>query len=206
MNSKSTLIFGGSFDPVHIGHLIIARQVARKISAERILLVPTCANPLKNPPVATNDQRLEMLKLAVARAPEFEITDIELRRTPPSFSIDTIEAICDDIPAPAMMVGADMIRDLHRWHRVDDLLSKADLIIACRPPANSEKIRQSLLSLEGKIRTEHLEKLMENVVETSLLEISSSQIRDMISQGISPEFYLPPAVVDYINQNQIYRK
>ena len=206
MEQKRTIIFGGSFDPVHFGHLIMVQSVAEKVQADKIILIPTCANPLKNPPVATNSQRLEMLKLAVEGQTEFEICDIELNRKPPSYSYNTIVELESRFNSkPALIVGADMIVDLHRWYRVDDLLSVCDLIIACRLPANIAQMRKMLQQKTGLLQDKHIKQISQSIIETPMIDISSTLIRDRVKQGLSVDFLVPAKVAEYIKTQQIYR-
>ena len=206
MHQNRTIIFGGSFDPIHLGHLIMVQSVAEKVQSSKIMLIPTCANPLKNPPIATNRQRLEMLELAVQGDEKFEICDIELNRKPPSYSYNTIVELESAFDSkPALIVGADMIIDLHRWYRVDDLLDICDLIIACRPPADIATMKKMLSEKSGQLKLAHIEQISNSIIQTPMIDISSTLIRDRVKQGLSIDFLVPSKVAEYIKTQQIYK-
>ncbi len=207
--TKQTIIFGGSFDPVHNGHLIIARAVAGELGAERVLLMPTGVNPLKSTGPVAGEHRLAMLKLAVQGDNLFEISDIELRRQPPSYTIDTVEELLRLGTFPGqlgLVIGADMIKELPKWRSVKELLGKVRLLVACRPPEQYESIVQAVKNLAGQLPAEYVQEIAASVVNTPLIDISSTDIRRRVSAGLDIDDMVPPAVADYIKRNGLYQQ
>ena len=207
--SKRTIIFGGSFDPVHNGHLIVARAIATAAGASCVLLMPTAANPLKTAAPAEASHRLAMLKLAIAAEPLFEVSDIELRRAGPSFSIDTVEQLArlGDCAGPvSLVIGADMLAELPRWRRVNDLLAKAKLIILPRPPQSRDDAIQAIESLRNHLPAIYIEQLKNSVAQTPMIDISSTDIRRRVAAGLPIQHLTPKPVAEYIKTNSLYRK
>jgi nicotinate-nucleotide adenylyltransferase len=205
--SDPILLFGGTFDPVHMGHLITARSAAEAVGARKVILLPTGVNPLKTPPQATPEQRLNMLRLAVTGDDLFEVSDVELHRRPPCYTIDTVEELLRGRPqgtSIALVIGADMLADLHCWRRVGDLLNLARVIVACRPPTDIDGARRAIDALADKLPAEHLRSLAKSAVATPLIDISSTDIRRRRAKNLSIRFLVPEAVRTYIEENRIY--
>ena len=135
MGLEDLLVFGGTFDPVHNGHLIVARAVAEQRGFGRVVLIPAAAPPHKPGPAATGPQRLEMLQAAVAGEALFEVCDLELHRSGPSYTIDTVNALQEGAGNALrihLLIGTDMLRELPSWHRVAELLERAEILTALR--------------------------------------------------------------------------
>lgn len=202
-----TLLFGGTFDPVHVGHLRIALALAEAVGVTRVLLVPTGVNPLKPPPVASCEDRLTMLKLATKNDARFEICERELHRPPPSYTIDTVEARRANVgPAEEihLAMGADMLGDLPKWHRAVALLRQVRLAVACRPPMTVEAVEDALRELAEAMKPLGLETLHARAIPTPLLEISSTDLRRRIAAGQGIAGLLPEAVEAYVREKQLY--
>ncbi len=201
----NSILLGGSFDPVHRGHIEIARFVAAQVGAAQSILMPTARNPLKHPPVATDAQRLAMLNLATQDEPLLTVSDFELQRGA-SFTIDTIEALQrDGATGLRLLMGADNLRDLPRWHRVEDLLMAVHPIVACRPPDGFVEATTAIDALVGILPATLVEKLRAGLLQTPLIDISSTDIRERISRGESCDDMLPLGVEKYIIQEKLYR-
>jgi nicotinate-nucleotide adenylyltransferase len=187
----TTLLFGGSFDPVHNGHLITAASAANEIGAHRVLLMPAAVSPHKtaNVPRASARDRLVMLKLAAASSKLLEVSDLELLRPPPSYTIDTVEALRAAEPAEdfVLLIGADQIPKFDAWHRAADLRKLVQVAILARPG--------SQLALPAGTRS----------VAAPLVDISSTDIRSRVKAGQSIDGLVPPAVVEYIREHGLYR-
>ena len=206
--SKRTIIFGGSFDPVHNGHLIVARAIATAAGASCVLLMPTAANPLKTAAPAEASHRLAMLKLATAAEPLLEVSDIELRRAGPSFSIDTVEQLAGlgDCDGPvSLVIGADMLAELPRWRRVNDLLAKAKLIVLPRPPQSRVDAIQAIESLRNQLPADYIEQLKKSVAQTPMIDISSTDIRRRVAAGLPIQHLTPQGVAEYIKTKGLYK-
>lgn len=204
MDTAHVMIFGGSFDPVHIGHLVVARAAAEAITAQRVLLVPTAANPLKTGPQASGDDRLAMLHAAVAGDELFTVSDIEIQRGLPSYTIDTVEAILAGADRPgrlSLLIGADSLDDLPRWHRVEDLLEAAEVHLAVRPPDGAEQVARKLQAMGEPFAS----CLGGRVLETPLVDISATAIRRRVSQGLSVRYLVPEPVREVIATRGLYR-
>jgi nicotinate-nucleotide adenylyltransferase len=204
--STRLLFFGGSFDPVHHGHLIVARSIAEQLDCQRIVLVPAGQSPHKIRIFAPAADRLAMLKLAIEGQSLFEISDVELARTGPSYTIDTMEKLRRRHgPARlAWVIGADMLADLPKWRRAKELVEQFDMVIAARLMEQAE-LQAAFDNIQKFFGPEHTERLRQSVVQNPLLEISSTEIRGRIASGKSIAYLVPPAVSNYIDANNLYR-
>jgi nicotinate-nucleotide adenylyltransferase len=205
-SSDDILIFGGSYDPVHHGHLIVARGVAEKLGSTRVVLIPAKVSPHKESTAASGEQRLAMLRLAVEGDPLFEISDTELTRQTPSYSIETVEHfLARGVAQPTLVIGADSLSDLPRWHRAEELLDKARIVIAPRPPSGKAEIERILQELRGELDESRIERLRGSVVSSPLIDISATDIRRRVAEGRAIRYLVPPAVEQYIRQHGLYR-
>jgi nicotinate-nucleotide adenylyltransferase len=192
------LWFGGSFDPIHHGHLITARAVAESAGFDRVVLVPNNQSPLKliEPHRGTAFDRLQMCQLAVAGDPLFEVDDIELRRDSPSYTVDTVLELASKInERVTWLIGIDSLSHLPRWHRWSELLPLADFLVTGRP---GTEIDWSALPPE-------VANLRSSVVPGPLIEISSTDIRARVKAGRSIRNLVPATVGEYISARSLYR-
>jgi nicotinate-nucleotide adenylyltransferase len=197
-------LIGGSFDPIHIGHCVLAEEARRQRALDRVIFVPAARSPHKSGEArATPDQRLRMVEAAIAGCPAFEASDVELRRGGISYTIDTVEHLVRDRPGDDLvfLAGADILSDLPDWHRIDDLLRLLHFAVAGRP-GSEENV---LASLEARLGRAAVRDLAENRVETPLLEISSSDIRERVREGWSIRHLVPEAVERIIREERLYR-
>lgn len=204
--TRRMLFFGGTFDPVHHGHLIVARAVCERGGYERVVLVPAATPPHKRPAAASGAHRLAMLRLAVGDDPVFAIDDIELRRAGPSYTYDTLAALRQREGADVelhWLIGADMLADLPQWHRVQDVLTLARLIVAVRPPWD-ERLDTLLADLRGALDTRVVDALAESVVDVPRVEIASSAIRARVADGRSIRYLVPEPVRAYMRDQRLY--
>lgn len=203
---KRKVFFGGTFDPVHNGHLIVARAIAETLGLERITLVPAARSPHKDGAHATGAERLAMLALATEGESVFAIADLEIHRTGPSYTVDTIRQLRKAYGAKARLawvIGADMLEDLPKWHQVRDLMELTDLIVAVRPPWHT-RLDQVFAGLEAAFGRQRVNKLRRSVIPTPTVEISSTDIRDRVARGLSIRYLVPEAVEKYIGEHPIY--
>ena len=200
------VLFGGTFDPVHNGHLIVARSIAEQLDLPKVMFVPAAAAPHKDPADATAQQRLQMLRLGIAGEDLFEICELEISRAGPSYTLETVRQLRRlggggiDV---SVIIGADMLEDLPIWHRVDELLDEAHIIVALRPPWDRQ-LQQVLESLEGPLGRQKAETLSKAVVTTPLIDISSTEIRRRAREGKSIRFLVPEAVEKFIKNQHVY--
>jgi len=199
-------LFGGTFDPVHHGHLIVARSVAEQLGVDRITLIPAASPPHKPGPSASGEDRLAMLELAIEGEGVFDVCDIELSRSGPSYTLDTLCQLRRRHGGEAALhwvIGADMLADLPTWYRATEVLEAARIVIAARPPWH-RKLEEIFAGLAGSLPPEQVERLRASVVQTPLVDISSTEIRRRVGQGRSIRYLLPEAVREYIGRRGLY--
>ena len=205
-------IFGGTFDPVHYGHLRVAWEAAEALDAE-LLMVPSNVPPHRAQPGASAQQRMAMLELALADQQRLRADDRELRREGPSYTIDTLIALRAEIGASrplVLLVGADAFAGLSSWNRWRELFEHAHVCMLTRP-GHGGVFEAELASEWFTRRVEDLAELRMRAcgaiaaIEVTALDISSSAIRKLIASGGSPRFLLPPSVDDFIARSDLYR-
>ncbi|MGC9454206.1 MAG: nicotinate (nicotinamide) nucleotide adenylyltransferase [Phycisphaerae bacterium] len=203
--AESIIIFGGTFDPVHNGHLIVARAAAEARGIGRVMLVPAAVPPHKPPAGAAGEHRLEMLKLAVADEPVFEVSDTELRRGGPSYTIDTLEEFAREMPGTRLhlLIGADMLEDLPAWHRAHEVVATAEVVVAARRPWQ-ERLEEVFSGLADEFGARTVERLRESLVKTPRVDISSTDIRRRVGKGLSVRYLVPDSVEQYIHEHRLY--
>jgi len=204
---KTLVLFGGTFDPVHHGHLIVARALAETCGLPCVTFVPACRPPHKPATVADGRHRLAMLRLAVEGQDALDVCDIELVREGPSYTLETVRQFRRQHGADAdirWVIGADMLAELPTWHRAEELLAEVRFLVVARWPwqKDLEAILASVASAVGKAAAA---RLREGLVSTPLVDISATEIRARIRQGLSIRYLLPEAVGRYIDQHGLYR-
>jgi nicotinate-nucleotide adenylyltransferase len=202
--SEKIILFGGTFDPVHTAHMVVAEAAAEKIGAKKVILIPARRSPHKDlKPVATDNDRIAMLKLAVAGKSLFQISPVELNRAEPSYTIDTIRHFRQKLGANCQLcwlIGTDMLKDLPRWYRIDELLKECTICVMNRGGFD----KPNFDSLTSKLSTESIEKLRQNLIETPLIKVSSTKIRHKLENGKNVSKFLHPDVSDYIKKHKLY--
>ena len=202
--SEKVILFGGTFDPVHTAHITVAEAAAEKIGASKVILIPARRSPHKDlKPVAADNDRIAMLKLAIAGKSLFQISPVELNRAEPSYTIDTIRHFRQKLGIHyqlCWLIGADMLKDLPRWYRIDELLKECTTCVMYRGGFD----KPNFDSLTSKLGTEAVEKLRQNLTETPLIKISSTEIRQKLENGKNVSKYLHSDVLDYIKKHKLY--
>jgi nicotinate-nucleotide adenylyltransferase len=194
-------IFGGTFDPPHLGHLILASEVRYQLRLDRLLWVLTPAPPHKpERPITAVEHRLAMVSAAIADAPEFELSTVEIDRPPPHYSIDTVSLLRAKHPGEELvyLMGGDSLRDLHTWHRAGALVAGLDGIGVMRRPQDEVDLQELETRLPGAAGKTQ-------VVPAPLLEIASSDIRQRVRDGAPYRYYVHPAVFEIIEKKGLYR-
>lgn len=203
----SLICFGGTFNPVHLGHLIVARAVAEHLEARRVSLIPTAIPPHKAFPGVRADDRLEMLHLAVHGDDLFEVNSMELERPGKSYTVDTLTAL-RRLHGPDVeliwVVGLDMLAELGSWHRAKRVVELARIVTAARPPAPPD-LDEKLSSLHQVFTSEQVQQLRADILPTPLVDISASQIRRRVKEGRSIRYLVPDSVAQYIARHGLYR-
>ncbi len=200
------VLFGGTFDPVHNGHLAIARAIAEECSFEHITFVPSAKPPHKQQAHAAAEHRLAMLELAIAGDDLFHICELELARSGPSYTIDTLTALAREAGEDAELywiIGADMLPDLPSWHRASEVLDLANILVAVRSPWH-ERLEEVFASLGGSFTGAQIGRLRRGVVRTPLIDISSTEVRRLVRQGGAVGHLVGEAVSRYIAEHGLY--
>ena len=195
-------ILGGTFDPIHFGHLILAEKAREAFQLEKVIVVPAAIPPHKIGEVATEpQQRLKMVELAIQGSPWFEVSTVELEREGPSYSIDTIRELKKEHsdPETALIMGFDSLLELHSWKNYRSILEETKIITAFRPGYPILTDDQHWPSFLKDYRHQIL------VLEAPLLDISSTWLRVELMFGRSIRYLVPDPVIDYINTNGLYR-
>ena len=214
---KRIALFGGTFDPIHHGHLIAARSVAEFFHFEKVTLIPAAVSPHKlvgrggrtgaGPrDLTAGEHRLEMVRLAVEGEGLFEVSDVELRRPQPSYTFDTLMAYRQEHGLEVELcwvIGADMLEDLPAWHRADEVVDMARIITASRPP-HSRRVQSMLEKLRLRFSPEQVSRLAGGLVETPLIDITSTQVRRRVREGKAISFLTPAPVWCYIAEHGLY--
>ncbi|TWC36286.1 nicotinate-nucleotide adenylyltransferase [Pseudomonas sp. SJZ079] len=205
-------MFGGTFDPLHIGHLRSALEVAEFMALDELRLIPSARPPHRSAPQVSASDRLAMVELAVAGLPPLCVDDRELKRDRPSYSIDTLESLRAELDADDqlfLLLGWDAFCGLPSWHRWTELLEHCHILVLQRPDADSdapEALRNLLaarsvndpLSLSGPGG-------QISFVWQTPLAVSATQIRGLLADGKSIRFLVPDAVLAYIHAHGLYR-
>lgn len=194
-------VLGGTFDPIHIGHLMMAEAVRCEYALDEVLFVPAKIPPHKlRQHVAPAADRLAMVRLAVADNPFFRVSTIEMERPGLSYTIDTVRALREVYADAALffLVGTDVIWDMVNWERINELLGLCEFIAAQRPGCQPDL--SAVIATFGEVGRRHIHPLA-----TPELEISSTDIRERVRKGHSIRYVVPDAVAAYINEHRLYQ-
>ena len=210
MNLTGTImrigVFGGSFDPIHFGHLLLAEQCREQTQLDRVLFVPASISPLKQAgPQASDRQRLEMIELAIAGHKAFEVSTLEIERGETSYTVDTLMQIKQTAPDDELflLMGQDSLQSFDLWKEPSRICELATLLIYGRPGEGRPSSVQ-LQILKTFTNDESFDQVEANAIDSRLIEISSSDMRQKISNGLSIRYMTPRAVEKYIETNRLY--
>ena len=183
-------LFGGTFDPVHIGHLLMARTAQEEMGFDKIVFIPSCVPPHKRSTTLFSvEDRIAMVRLAVAYNSGFEVSDFEIRKGGRSYSIDTVRHFREIYPAPAKLyfiVGGDAINQIHAWKDIEQIKQLCSFVSVNRPgyPRGLARFKYHALSMHG-------------------IDMSSTEIRKRIQQGRSIQYLVPESVLGYIREHRL---
>lgn len=204
--TRRIALFGGTFDPIHVGHTTVADATARQLGAERVIFIPAKISPLKGFfPFASDTDRLKMIELAIASHELFAVSDCELKRPAPSYTLDTVRQFQRDYgPGTHIhwLIGADGVGDLMHWHKIQELIDECFLTTMRRPGYPAPDFDH----FEPLWGPQRVAKLKRNVIETPLVDISSTEVRRRIAAGEDVAGMLHPDVIRYIRAHKLYRK
>lgn len=191
--------FGGTFDPIHLGHLILASYAASGAKLDRLLFAPAADPPHKDHRVSPVGDRIEMLLRAIELDPRFEMTSVDLDRPGPHYSADTLAILSNRFPDAEFyfLMGSDSYRDLPKWHEPARLLDHADLLVGLRP--NSHFDQDALARTLPGIAAQT------TFVDIPLVEISSTEVRRRVANRLPIDYLVPRAVQRFIETNGLYR-
>lgn len=180
-------IYGGTFDPIHHGHLILAREARETFGLDKIIFVPAAVSPFKKAPHVSAEMRLSMLQAAIEVEPGFVIDDCEVRRPPPSYTIDTVDEIRkrEHDAKIYLLIGNDNVRDLPKWHRFRELEKAVRFVVLGRIDAGT---KSDYLTVHRRI------------------DISATEIRKRVASGQSIRYFVPEAVEEIIRREKLYRE
>lgn len=201
-------IYGGTFNPVHFGHLRTALEVGELFDLEQLRLIPCRLPPHRQQPDVDGEQRLAMLKLAIADTPGLQVDRRELDREGPSYMVDTLASLQAENPDSglSLFIGTDAFAGLDRWHRWQQLFDYAHVVVmtrpGCRMPELSDFLRKRLCTERKLLQRQTAGCLF--FQEVTALDISATIIRNLIMSGRNPQFLLPDSVIGYIRQHQLY--
>ncbi|HEX9671831.1 MAG TPA: nicotinate-nucleotide adenylyltransferase [Burkholderiales bacterium] len=217
MSTAPIGILGGTFDPIHYGHLRLAEELGERLRLEEVRFFPSGTPPHRSAPAVTADHRLAMTRLAAAGNARFAVDDRELRRAGPGYTFDTLKELraeLGDARPLALLLGADAFPDFATWHRWREIFGLAHVAVAHRPGFPVERWAERM---PEPLAREYSARLMQQplaihlspaggivIVPFTALEISATAIRDMLHAGASPRYLLPSAVLDYIRSHGLY--
>ena len=180
-------LYGGTFDPIHHGHLILARQAVEQLGLDRLVFIPAARSPFKpGQPLTPPQHRVEMIRLAIADEPPFELDDLEIRRGAPSYTIDTVKAYRERFPAAALfwLFGEDHLPSLPAWHRFSELKVQVQFVVLVR----AEQARA-----------------VPYPVVLRRIDISATEIRNRVANDLSITYLVPERVLRYVQAVNLYR-
>ena len=196
-------VLGGTFNPVHIGHLILASEIREAAGLEKVLFIPACCPPHKVAgDMLPGEHRLRMASLAVAHNPCFEASDIELRRDGVSYTFDTVTELRRQHPDDDFhfIIGADSVPELASWYKIGELVRLCTILIGDRPGHDLH-----WEPLEKVLPEATVDELRGGVICTTPIGVSSSEIRSRIRQGRAIRYLVPAKVEEYISEHGLYK-
>lgn len=202
-------IFGGTFDPVHYGHLRSALEVKEIFRLDEVRLIPSAQPPHRQAPQASVAMRLEMLKLAVQNQPGFIVDTREIDRAGASYMVVTLESLRHDFPGQSLLlfIGSDAFNQLTSWYEWQRLFDFAHVVVLTRPGFSTIQLDDFFIDRQAVSKQELLEHLAGKLYFQAItqLDISATAIRTIIARQRNPVFLLPDAVIAYIKQNRLYQ-
>ena len=218
MSSSAPIgVLGGTFDPIHFGHVRLAEELAGTLRLAQVCLVPSGTPPHRTAPAVAAEHRLAMVRLAAAGNARFKVDDREVRRAGPGYTFDTLAGLraeSGDARPLVLLVGADAFLEFATWHRWHEIFGLAHVAIAHRPGFPVERWAERM---PQPLAREYSARLAQQplavhlspaggivIVPFTALDISATAIRDILRAGASPRYLLPDAVLDYIQSNRLY--
>jgi len=204
MAERKIALFGGTFDPIHLGHTTVAASAGEHIGADKVVFVPAKRSPLKaTSPEAGDEDRLAMIALTISGNSSFDLSDYELKKPGQSYTLETVRhfqrQFGDDVLI-YWLIGADTVEDLPHWYGITELIDECNLAVMCRAGFELPDFSKFHL-LWG---TGRLDKLQQNIIRTPLIDVSSTEIRKRLSAGRDVSTMVSPKVLQYIREHALY--
>jgi nicotinate-nucleotide adenylyltransferase len=188
-------VFGGTFNPPHLGHLIVAENAAEALHLDKVFFIPCAMHPLKKShTLASASARVEMLRLAITGNPRFEISEVELDRGGKSYTVDTLRVLSATYPKAqlSLLIGIDNLLELHNWKEPEEIFALSQVVAINRPGFNSSDVHKEYLRRVTFLRVPNI-------------DIASSEIRRRARCGKSIKYLVPPSVEEYILKHGAYK-
>jgi len=202
-------IFGGTFDPVHFGHLRPALEMCELLALDSLRMLPCHLPAHRDEPRATTKQRIEMLQLACRHSPTLQVDDREARRNAPSYSVDTLKSFREEFADAQLLffMGMDAFAKFTHWYRWEEILTLAHLVVVDRPGAQLHGAEERLLMSRQCENPDDLEQNAGQILtlDVAQFEISATNIRELIADQRDIRFLLPESVREYIVREQLYQ-
>lgn len=196
-------VLGGTFDPIHFGHLIIAEEIKDRYNLDKIIFIP-CGMPSHKDTSKVSDtfHRMNMVQIAIDTNIHFEVSDIEIRRKGYTYTIDTVLQLKHMYPKSDIfhIIGADIVSDLSSWKKCDELFANCEFIVTIRNGFTENRLKDQIKVLENLYNAKI------NLANVRLIDISSTEIRKNVKSNMSIKYLLPEAVEKYIFVNNLYRR
>jgi len=208
-------LLGGTFDPIHFGHLGMAQELAQALALDTVKFIPAAVPPLKSQPSASAADRCAMVQLAIANNPDFQLDDRELKRTGPSYTLDTLRSLRSELSEQdslVLFIGSDAFKQLNRWHQWQEIIQLCHIALVARPDSEvSTGLNPELVTFLQDHYTENAMDLQSEsaglitMQAITPLAISSSAIREQLKNRQSARYLTPDCVLDYIAQHGLYQ-
>ncbi|MSQ11203.1 MAG: nicotinate-nucleotide adenylyltransferase [Dehalococcoidia bacterium] len=209
-------VLGGTFDPIHVGHLVIAEEARLQLSLDKVLFIPTGHPYLRQSQPISGHHRLAMVRLAIQDNPAFEASSLELERPGPTYALDTLRELQRQHSGAAelfFIMGQDSLHDVPRWHRPAEMLTLCTIVVAPRPGApalTAEDVRLMLPSPAERLPEARgaggtSSQARVELLRSPLISISATELRRRAAAGLSLRYWVPRAVEAYINQHHLHQ-
>ena len=205
MEQSKVILFGGTFDPIHLAHATIASEAVKHLKADTLFFIPAKHSPLKSFfPIANDEDRLAMISLAIAGDKKFQVSDYELKKAEPSYTLNTVRYFKNFLGGQVelyWLIGADSIDDLAGWYKITDLIDECNLSVMYRAGYKTPDFAK----FEAVWGPQRVEKLQKNIIKTSLIDISSTEIRKRLAADADVNDMVCKSAANYIKQHGLYK-
>ncbi len=208
-------LLGGTFDPIHFGHLGMAQELAQALALDTVKFIPAAVPPLKSQPSASAIDRCAMVQIAIANNPDFQLDDRELKRTGPSYTLDTLRSLRSELgeqDSLVLFIGSDAFKQFNRWHQWQEIIRLCHIALVARPDSElSTGLNPELVTFLQDHYTENAMDLQSEsaglitMQAITPLAISSSAIREQLKTRQSARYLTPDCVLDYIAHHGLYQ-